>query len=78
MIVTDLDGTFFCNDKTVLDYTINIFNQCCKKGIMLAFATARSSNAQIPIELFNGFVKSNGVVAFAHDKKFMTSPYQFI
>ena len=68
MIVTDLDGTFLRNDKTVSDYTTDVFMKCRAKGIKLAFATARSSNNQIPIELFDGFVKSNGAVAFADGK----------
>jgi len=68
MIVTDLDGTFFRNDKTVSDYTTDIFVKCRKNGIKLAFATARSSNTQIPVDLFDGFVKSNGAVVFAHNK----------
>ena len=65
MIVTDLDGTFFRNDKTVSDYTIGIFKKCRANCIKLALATARSGNAQIPIELFDGFIKSNGAVVFA-------------
>ena len=69
MIVTDLDGTFFRNDKTVSGYTVDIFSKCRETGIMLAFATARSSNVQIPTDLFDGFVKSNGAVVFAHNKK---------
>jgi len=74
MIVTDLDGTFFRNDKTVSDYTADIFKKCREKGIKLTFATARSSNAQIPISLFDGFVKSNGAVAITNNKTIYNKP----
>jgi Cof subfamily protein (haloacid dehalogenase superfamily) len=74
MIVTDLDKTLFRDDKTVSDYTIDIFKKCREKGIKLTFATARSSSSQIPIELFDGFVKSNGAAAFADGKKIYEKP----
>jgi len=66
MIVVDLDGTFFRNNKTVSGYTYDIFMKCRQNGIKLAFATARSSNAQIPIELFDGFIRSTGAAVYAY------------
>jgi len=66
MIVVDLDGTFFRNDKTVSGYTYDIFVKCRQNGIKLAFATARSGDAQIPIELFDGFIRSTGAAVYAH------------
>ena len=74
MIVTDLDGTFFRNDKTVSNFTTDIFKGCREKGIKVTFATARSSDAQIPTQLFCGYVKSNGAVAFAYGNKVYDKP----
>ncbi len=45
IIITDLDKTLLHSDKTISDYTIEIFNQCRAKGIKIAFATARSENS---------------------------------
>ena len=74
MIVVDLDGTLLRNDKTMSKYTINALNQCREKGILLAFATARGGDAQVPVELFDGFIRTNGAVAFAYDKKVYEAP----
>ena len=41
LIVTDLDNTLLRRDKTVSDYTIDIFQRIRNCGILLAFATAR-------------------------------------
>ena len=69
MVVTDLDGSMLRDDKTLSNYTIDILNTCRENGILLAFATARGGNSQIPIEMFDGFVRSNGAVAFARGKR---------
>lgn len=45
MIVTDLDETLLRSDKTISDYTVSILNKCRDKGIMIAYATARSRQA---------------------------------
>ncbi|GHV39428.1 hypothetical protein FACS189490_03010 [Clostridia bacterium] len=45
MIVTDLDNTLLRRDKTISDYTVSVLNQCKKRGILLAFATARPKRA---------------------------------
>jgi len=45
MVVTDLDGTLLRNGKYISDYTISVLSECQKKGIKIAFATARSSQA---------------------------------
>lgn len=42
MIVTDLDKTLLRSDKTISDFTKQIFSACSKEGILLAFASARS------------------------------------
>lgn len=41
MIVTDLDRTLLRTDKTISDYTADVFNRCHQNGIKVAFATAR-------------------------------------
>ena len=45
MVVTDLDGTLLRNGKYISDYTISVLSECQRKGIKIAFATARSSQA---------------------------------
>lgn len=45
MIVTDLDKTLLRSDKTISDYTADIFMRCRQRGIKVVFATARSENA---------------------------------
>ena len=70
MVAIDLDGTLLHDDKTVSEYTISILKKCMKKGIKIVYATGRGSSAQkfIPIELFDGFVRMGGAVAYAGDK----------
>ena len=41
MIVTDLDNTLLRHDKTVSEYTVDVFKRIRKRGLLLAFATAR-------------------------------------
>jgi Cof subfamily protein (haloacid dehalogenase superfamily) len=41
MIVTDLDGTLLRRDKTISEYTVDVFQRVRERGILIAFATAR-------------------------------------
>ena len=41
MLVTDLDNTLLHHDKTVSEYTLNVFRRIRERGVLLAFATAR-------------------------------------
>jgi len=41
----DLDGTLLNLDKNVSEYSISILEKCKKKGIKIAFATARSKKS---------------------------------
>ncbi|MDR0897292.1 MAG: HAD hydrolase family protein [Oscillospiraceae bacterium] len=41
LIVTDLDNTLLRRDKTVSDYTRNVFARCRARRVRVAFATAR-------------------------------------
>jgi len=45
MIVTDLDGTLLRGDKTISDYTIDVFQRCREAGMKIVFATARPKRA---------------------------------
>lgn len=41
LIVTDLDRTLLRTDKTVSDFTRQVFNECKTRGVKIVFATAR-------------------------------------
>ena len=41
MVVTDLDNTFLRYDKTVSEYTADVFRRIRERGVFIAFATAR-------------------------------------
>lgn len=45
MIVTDLDRTLLHSDKKVSAYTVDILKKCQRKGLKIAFATARPVRA---------------------------------
>jgi len=70
MIATDLDGTLFRDDKSVSDRTISALKKCREAGIKVVYATARGKSAETLIspELFDGFVRMGGAVAFAGEK----------
>ena len=40
-IITDLDGTLLRSDKTISEYTVRVFTECRKRGMMIFAATAR-------------------------------------
>ena len=70
MIVVDIDGTLLRDDQTVSEFTISTLRKCKEKGIKLVYATARGISAQklVPIELFDGFARMGGAIAYAGDK----------
>ena len=41
LIITDLDFTLLHTDKSISEYSKNIFRKCSKYGIKTAIATAR-------------------------------------
>jgi len=47
MIVTDLDGTLLRSDKSISDYTKRVLERCRARGILIAFATARSEISSV-------------------------------
>ena len=77
MIVTDLDDTLLRRDKTVSEYTSDIFRRCQKAGIKTAFATARGHPEKVaPMELFDGRIMCNGAVMIADGETYrQTIPY---
>ena len=70
MIVTDLDETLLRTDKSISKYTIDIIKRVQNKGIKIIFATARGDSliSLIPIELFDGYVLTNGAKAYVDNK----------
>ncbi len=62
MIVTDLDKTLIRTDKSISQYSLEVFDQCKEKGILIALATARSEEqAKRYIELLKpDIIISNG------------------
>jgi len=45
LLITDLDNTLLRGDKSVSDYTAEVFRRCRERGILTAFATARAERA---------------------------------
>ena len=41
LIVTDLDNTLLRRDKTISNYTVDVFRRVRDRGVLVAFATAR-------------------------------------
>ena len=42
VILTDLDGTLFRNDKSISDYSKKIITQAQQKGLLFGICTARA------------------------------------
>lgn len=54
LIITDLDGTLLHDDKTVSEYSVNVFKKAREQGILTAVATARGhTNARQYISSLN-------------------------
>lgn len=71
MIVTDLDNTLLQSNKSISEYTISILTECQSKGIKIAFATARSTQASL--KFFNMFTPDifigyGGALSFNKDE----------
>ncbi|MCL2748002.1 MAG: HAD-IIB family hydrolase [Oscillospiraceae bacterium] len=65
LVVTDLDNTLLRRDKTISDYTVDVFRRVRERGMLVAFATARPIRAVqslgINIEA-NAAIYHNGAV----------------
>jgi Cof subfamily protein (haloacid dehalogenase superfamily) len=71
LIVTDLDNTLLRRDKTVSDYTRDVFARCRERGVRVAFATARSIKSVQSFTEFiavDGLCIINGASVFADDR----------
>ncbi|MCL2494470.1 MAG: HAD family hydrolase [Oscillospiraceae bacterium] len=69
MVVTDLDNTLLNNSSEISDYTKSILARCRRRGIKIAYATARDAGAtdRAMNALFDGAVCSNGAQAYIGD-----------
>jgi len=71
MLITDLDKSLLKNDKTVSEYTIDIFNKCRNSGFIIVIATARpirSTNEFIEKIRPHGVIFHNGAIVMASNK----------
>ena len=50
LILLDLDETLLHSDKTISDYSAQIFEQCRQRGILIGFCTSRGKPNIIPFE----------------------------
>ena len=65
MIVTDLDGTYLRNDKSVSEYTRRITAEVRKRGVLFVVATARPIRSvveRLPYVQFDVGIFHNGAV----------------
>ena len=60
MIVIDLDNTLLHTDKSISDYTIDIFEKCRAKDIRIVYATARSQKSS---ERFINIISPDAVIS---------------
>jgi len=71
MVITDLDGTLLRSGKFISAYSISVLKECQRKGIKVAFATARSTQAsaaflaQFAPDVFVGY---GGALVMAGEK----------
>ena len=72
MIVTDLDDTLLRRDRSISDFTKEVFAECRKKGILTAFATARvavsATEELVPLPVDIRIV-SNGAMALCGERE---------
>ena len=72
MIVTDLDGTYLRTDKSVSEYSLNVIEECRKRGIIFVIATARPVRAVekfLPYVKYDSAIFHNGAVVRANNNQ---------
>lgn len=77
MVITDLDNTLLRSDEKISDYTVDVFRRVHERGILVAFATARSlENSQDYRVILNpdGDIVTGGCLVFA-GKQILRSYY---
>lgn len=70
MIVTDLDGTYLRDDKTISNYSKNVISSLRKQGYIFVVATARPVRTVIGIDNleFDAGIFHNGAVIYNKNK----------
>ena len=72
MIITDLDKSLLNNERQISEYTKDVFRECIKNGIIVAFATARPLRS---VEIFyesilpHAVICHNGAVVYINNKQ---------
>ena len=46
-IIVDLDDTLLTSDKTISEYSVDVFKRCREAGHYIVFATARAENGMV-------------------------------
>ncbi len=85
MVVTDLDGTYLKNDKTISNYTKEVIAKLRNSGCLFTVATARPVRAVkqfLPWVEFDAGIFHNGAVIFGKNHEVMRfsidNPYDLI
>jgi len=71
MIVTDLDRTLLRTDKSISEYSADIFNRCRERGIKIVFATARPVRTVKHFDIdisTDALILHNGAVIYVADE----------
>ncbi|MBQ6696167.1 MAG: HAD family hydrolase [Lachnospiraceae bacterium] len=72
MVVTDLDGTYLRNDKTISEYTKDVIDRIRAKGIKFVIATARPVRAVrdwLPYVQYDAGAFHNGAVVMEREHR---------
>ena len=75
LIVTDLDNTLLRRDKSISNYTADVFTRIRERGILIAFATTRSETASAKFvkSIAPDIFISNGGSLVRHGEKVLFS-----
>ncbi|MCR4580575.1 MAG: HAD family hydrolase [Treponema sp.] len=78
LILSDLDGTLFHNDKSISDYSKNVIAAAQKNGLLFGISTSRAlSNAEKFLEGINPdiLITNGGGMAFVQGKKIYNAEF---
>ncbi len=75
LIAADLDGTLLAADKSISNYTINVLEECRRRGLMIALATARSERIAVKVvsPFVPDFIISSGGAKISHGGKTLSA-----
>jgi len=71
LIVTDLDNTLLRRDETISNYTVDVFRRVRDRGVLIAFATARSLEGSQDYRITldpDGDIVTGGCLVFAGEQ----------